>query len=168
MQPTVRVCITTLLSLMLPLIAFAKGDTIRIVIRGGTLSAPIEITEPSLVNRFNVWSGPGTGPAVDPEGLNVDWLRGIVHPPNGLESYVVSFVTTRSNPSTYVVRYAVDPVSKQGYVYIPGKAEASYRDNVWLIYRGIEGNWFYASKTWQALADPLISKNRRLPRTASK
>jgi hypothetical protein len=153
---------TILVLFALPLIAFAKGDTIRIAIRGGTHSAPIEITEPALTHRFNVWSGPGTGPTVDPEGLNVDWSRGIAHPPDGLESYIVSFVTTRSNPSTYVVRYAIDPVSKQGYVYIPGKADPSYRDNVWLIYRGIEGNWFYASKAWQALADPLISDKWKL------
>jgi hypothetical protein len=163
-----RICTTTLLSLVLPLIVFAKGDTIRVVIRGATLSAPIEISNPALIDRFNVWSGPGTFPTVPEEGLNVDWPRGVAHAPEDLEKYTVSFVTTRSHPSTYVVHYEVDPVTKQGYVYIPGKDDPAYGDNVWLIYRGMEGNWFYASKTWQALADPLISKNRKVVRTESK
>jgi hypothetical protein len=101
----------------------------------------------------------------DSEGLNVNWSRGIAHPPSGLENYIVSFVTTRPVRNTYVVHYEVDPSTKQGYVYIPGKNDAGYRDNVSLIYHGIEGNWFYASKAWQTLADPLILKTLR---TASK
>ena len=162
MQPKIPAYVMTLLSLVLPWLVFAKGATIRIVIRGATLTTPIEISDASIVHRFNVWSGPGIGPSRDLEGMNIDCWRGIAHPPPGtLESYIVSFVTERSNPSTYVVRYEIDPVTKQGYVYIPGKHDPAYRDNVWLIYRGIEGNWFYASKAWQALADPLIFKTLR-------
>ena len=142
---------------LVPGLLLSKGNTIRIVIRGGQLSTPIEITDPAILNHFNVWSGPGTS-SNESEGLNVDWPRGVAHPSKDLETYIVSFVTTRSNPSAYVVLYKRDAATKQGYVYIPGKADASYRDNVWLIYRGTEGNWFYASKAWQDVADPLITR----------
>jgi hypothetical protein len=36
--------------------------------------------------------------------------------------------------------------------------EPSYRDNTWLIYRGVEGNWFYAWSEWKRVADPLIAR----------
>lgn len=83
--------------------------------------------------------------------------------PENISIYTVAFVTTRSNPGTYVVGYALDPATKQGYVYLPGKADAAYKDNVWLIYRGIEGKWFHASQKWQHLADPLIAKSQNSP-----
>lgn len=53
---------------------FVKGDTIRIVISGGTLSAPIKISSPAAVYGFNVRSGPGTG-SNDAEGLNAFHTR---------------------------------------------------------------------------------------------
>lgn len=146
------------LLLAAPLQLFGKGDTVGITITGADLAAPIEITDPAVA-RFRVWSGPGTS-SNEPQGLNVDWARGIVEPPKGLQVYEVSFVTTRGNPGTYVVRYALDPSTNQGYVYIPGNTDSGYRDNVWLIYRGIEGHWFHAWSEWEKLANPLIAKSR--------
>ena len=43
-------------------------------------------------------------------------------------------------------------------MYLPGKTDAGYRNNVWLIYRGIEGNWFHAWNEWENLAHPLIAE----------
>ncbi len=150
--------ILVLLILTVPL--FAKGDTVRITIAGSAFAAPIVITDPAVLARFEVWSGSGTG-SNQTNGLNIDWSRTVAELPKDLKLYIVSFVTTRSNPSTYTVRYAVDPATRQGYVYIPGKADPEYRDNVWLVYRGIEGNWFHASKEWEQLANPLIAKAER-------
>lgn len=87
----------------------------------------------------------------------VDWSRGVAELPKGLQVYEVSFLTTRRDPSTYVVRYLADPSTNQGYLYLPGKTDAEYRDNVWLIYRGIEGNWFHAWSAWERIAHPLIA-----------
>jgi hypothetical protein len=135
----------------------AKGDTVRIVVRGAALSAPIEITDTAVARLFNIWEGPGTSSNAQ-QGFIVDWSREIPGPPNNALIFDVSFVTTRQNPGTYVVRYAIDTSTKEGYVYIPGKGDAAYRDNVWLILRGVEGRWFHASSAWQSLADPLISR----------
>lgn len=152
--------LTAIMALLIaPLQLSAKGDTVRITITGGDLAAPIEITDPAVAARFHVWSGPGTS-SNEAQGLNVDWSRGVVEPPKGLQIYEVSFVTTRRDPGTYVVRYAIDPSTNQGYVYLPGKTDAEYRDNTWLIYRGIEGKWFHAWSEWEKLAHPLIAKAR--------
>lgn len=145
--------------LIAPLQLSAKGDTVRITITGVDLAAPIEITDPAVAPRFHLWSGPGTS-SNEAQGLNVDWSRGVVEPPKGLQIYEVSFVTTPRDPGTYVVRYAIDPSTNQGYVYLPGKTDAEYRDNTWLIYRGIEGKWFHAWSEWEKLAHPLIATAR--------
>ena len=159
---------TTLL--IAPSFLHAKGNTIRIIITGGDLAAPIEISDLAITTQFHVWAGPGTGRMVggktlvsqDEPGLIIDWPGGIVEPPpKGLQIYNVSLVTTRTNPSTYTVRYAIDPATKNGYVYVPGKADPEYRDNTWLIYRGNEGNWFNAWSEWEKVARPLIAKNSR-------
>ena len=135
----------------------AKGNTIRIVIRGGDLAAPVQIADVSVAGRFHVWSGPGTS-SNEPQGLIVDWSRGTAVPPRNLPRYEISFVTTRRDPGTYVVSYVIDPATNRGYVYLPGKTDPEYKDNVWLIYRGVEGRWFHAWSAWEQIAHPLIAR----------
>jgi hypothetical protein len=82
----------------------AKGTTVRIAITGGKLQTPIKITQPDVVEKFNVWSGPGTRTRLlDPasgqwrtiegtEGFIIDWRGGeIARVPDGLQRYEVSF-----------------------------------------------------------------------------
>jgi len=141
-----------------PVQLLAKGNTVRITIRGGDLAAPVEISDSNLIMRFHVWSGPGTS-SNEAEGLIVDWSRGVAQPPVDLQVYEVSFLTTRG---AYVVSYVIDPSTNEGYVYLPGKRDAGYRDNVGLIFRGVEGNWFHAWSAWEKLAHPLIAKTRKM------
>ena len=99
--------------LVIPAHLSAKGNTIRITIKGGNLAVPIEITDPAVAARFHVWTGPGTSPN-DPQGLIVDWSRGIATPPKNLPVYQILFLTTRTDRSTYRVSYVVDPSSGEG------------------------------------------------------
>lgn len=145
--------------LFAPSVLSAKGDTVRITISGGDLASPVEINDPAVASRFEVWTGPGSS-SNEAQGLNVDWSRGVLEPPKGLQIYEVSFITTRRDAGPYVVRYAIDPATNQGYVYLPGKADSGYRENVRLILRNIEGNWFRAWSEWEKLAHPLIAKAR--------
>jgi hypothetical protein len=152
--------LTALAALVIaPSLLRAKGSTVRITITGGDLKAPVDINDGAVAARFHVWSGAGAS-VNEPQGLNVDFSQGVVEPPAGVPVYEVSFVTTRRNPGTYVVRYAIDPATNQGCVYLPGKRDPEYRDNVWLIYRGVEGNWFRAWSEWERLAHPLIVRAR--------
>lgn len=142
---------------VVPVQLSAKGKTIRITIKGGDLATPIEITDPDVTWPFQVWTGPGTS-SNEAQGLIVDWSRGAAEPPKGLQIYEVVFHTERGDARTYLVRYVIDPSTNRGYVYLPGRTDAGYWDNVWLIYRRIEGNWFHAWSEWEKVAHPLIAK----------
>jgi hypothetical protein len=108
------------------------GDTIRITINGPALKSPLAITEGAAA--FEVWSHQG-------ESLIANWAGGAVTPPNPGPTYEVTFHTTRmKGPKTYLVLYRIDPATGNGYVYIPGSDHAAYKDNTWLIIRGVEGS----------------------------
>lgn len=170
MRVTFAALTTMALLVIAPAPVFAKGDTIRITITGGDLAAPIEITDPAIVRKYNVWAGRGTS-SDEPHSVNIDWTQGIAEPPKGVPVYDVCFVIARRDPpdpamrdghhpGAYVVRYEMDPSSGRGYVYLPGKTDPTYRDNVFMIYRDVEGNWFHAWDEWEKLANPLIEKAR--------
>lgn len=150
----------TLLTMVgIPAGLFAKGATGRITIKGADLITPIEITDPKILTNFCAWTGPGTSSS-EPQGLIVDWSRGVVaEPPKGLQRCEVSFYTKALNTRpVYVVLYGYDASSEQGYVYLPGRSEEWYRLNVKTIFRGIEGNWFRAWTVWDKVARPLIAR----------
>jgi len=140
--------------------AEGRGDTVRIVIRGESLSAPIELSDGATISRFQVESGPGADLG-DRPGLIIDWPRGVANPPKGLPMFEVSFVTARTSPNTYIVQYAIDPATKRGYVFLPADCDAPYRDNVQMINHGVEGSWYYAWSAWEQLAHPLIERRSK-------
>jgi hypothetical protein len=143
------------------ILVFAKGTTTKVVITSTELQTPIEISDPNVLKNFNVWSGPGTfsNDVEGHEGFIVDWASGMmIERPNGLRTFGVSFYVRYANRPyseqtdqlAYVVSYAVDPATGQGYVYLPGKADEPYRLNTKAIYRGREGHWFRATAAWQS------------------
>ena len=143
------------------ILVFAKGTTTKVRITSAELQSPIEISDPEVLENFNVWSGPGTfsNDVEGNEGFIVDWASGAVtERPNGLRKFELSFYVRYANRPfgeqtdqlAYVVSYAVDPATGQGYVYLPGKADEPYRLNTKAIYRGREGNWFRATAAWQS------------------
>lgn len=151
-----------------------KGTTSRIVISGDNLVNPIEIRDAAIVQKFQIWTGPGTsscngaGRCVEGgEGFIVDWSAGAVPArPSGLHQYQVSFfVEDERLPEqpklerlAYVVLYEYDAARSQGFVYLPGKSDPWHELNWGSIYRrGLEGNWFRATRAWQDAVVPLIS-----------
>jgi hypothetical protein len=138
----------------------AKGNTTKIKITGAKLATPVEISEPNVLNHFNVWAGPGTwmNGIEGTEGFIIDWSSGAVaERPNTLDAYEVSFYVKYANrPAAeqddqlaYMVFYETDSLTGQSYVYLPGKADEWYRLNTTAIYRGREGKWFRATAAWQ-------------------
>jgi hypothetical protein len=157
-------------SLIVPLLLAgplsAKGATTRITIRDTTLSTSIDIIDPSILESFNIWTGPGTyvGGREGTEGFIVDWSSGIIAArPPGLRQYEVLFyvspVHAADEQPAYVVLYEHDPSSGRGFVYLPGKSDERYKLNTRSILRGhgFEGSWFRATTAWQHVVAKLIS-----------
>ena len=154
--------------LLLSIRLSAKGVTTRVTVRDVSLQISFEITDRSVLNRFNVWSGPGTfmtpaGREVEgSEGFIVDWRAGVVDRPAGLGRYEVNFYVRYANSAVeqlaYVVYYEPGAPEGDGFIYFPGKADEHYRLNVKAIYRGdgIEGHWFRASPAWQTAVRGLM------------
>jgi hypothetical protein len=160
MKREISAAICLLVALCATAVVFAKGATTKITITGAGLQSPVEISDPEILKNFNVWSGPGTfaNDVEGTEGFIVDWASGAVTDrPNGLPTFELRFYVRYANRPfseqtdqlAYIVSYAVDPATGQGYVYLPGKSDEPYRLNTKAIYRGSEGNWFRANAAWQ-------------------
>lgn len=168
MKKVLAVAFAIALSLILASRLFAKGATTRIVIEGANLARPVEITDRSILADFNVWAGPGTSSSQ--AGFNpnapsfiIDWSQGpVAKVPQALEKYQISFYSDELSKQRpiYVVYYALNPGSEQGFVYLPGKSDEWWGLNVGSIARGVEGKWFHAWGTWEGIARPLIEKAR--------
>ncbi len=141
-----------------PVTLTAKEKTLKITVSGGNLAIPVEITDPKILDNFNVWTGPGTNSNED-EGFIVQWSRGATaEPPSRLSQYVVSFYTEPSSERPfYVVSYCYDSSRQRGYVYFPGFSEKWYSENVGTIFRGVEGDWFLSRPVWDTTVEPLIA-----------
>ena len=131
------------IALALPASLTAKGRTVKITISTVDQAAPIEINDPA-VGQFHVWDGPGTfiNDVPQTKGFIIDWSKGAVE----------------HRPNAYVVWYEYDPAAGKGYIYLPGKADEGYALNTRSIYRGLEGDWFLATSSWQEYVAPIISK----------
>ena len=161
MKRVIAAALSLLIVFSATILVFAKGTTTKIVITSAELQRPIEISDSAILEHFNVWSGPGTfsNDGEGNEGFIIDWASGVVtERPGGLRSFELSFYVRYANRPfdeqtdqlAYIVSYAVDPATGQGYVYLPGKADAPYRLNTKAIYRGREGNWFRPTAAWQS------------------
>lgn len=158
--------------LFAPLPAAAKAGTVRIEIRGSSLAAPIEITNPDIVKRFSIWNGPGVRvndqPVhLDPNntaGMFIDWPKGMAgERSTGLQRFDVTFYlesppTPNGMHGWYVVMYEFDPSSAGGYIYLPGPNDEGFGRNVTSIIHDVEGNWFHSSRAWEEIVRPLIEK----------
>ncbi|MBI3401182.1 MAG: hypothetical protein HY048_07150 [Acidobacteria bacterium] len=143
----------------------AKSETKKITIAGDTLASPIVITDPAILGRFNVWTGPGTGGTV--QGIEWKATEGFVvagttpvDPAPGLARYEVTFLVDRQDRDghdmAYVIYYEYDARADRGYVYFPGRNDPQWRTNVFMIMRDIEGRWYPASRAWQDVVTPLL------------
>jgi hypothetical protein len=158
MRMALAVLLNSLLILTVPTLLLAKGKTVKITINGANLKTPIEVSDPKILENFQVWTGPGTSTAERPSFI-IDWSQGPVRkPPESLRRYQVSFHTDQNEQIVYVVYYVFSPGAEQGYVYLPGASDEWAGLNVRSIWRGVEGKWFRAWSTWERIARPLIEK----------
>ena len=120
----------------------AKGATVKLTISGGLLGEPVEITDRPLLADSNVYQGTFIGPTTAP-------------PEPRLARYTVSFyVETPAGMKEavrvrYVVSYATDVHTDEGFIYLPARGEPGYAVNAGTIERdAAEGQWHRAPKAW--------------------
>jgi hypothetical protein len=158
-------CLTTIAaigSLAASTASWSKGDIAKITIERVDTDELIEITQPEVLDRFAIWSGPGVGgwnmakslPQPDDAAFIVDWSQGVLAGAPDTPTYgVAMYVEGREPPcEKYAVLYRVDE-GGTGYVYLPRWNEEFGSCNMSLIYRDIEGNWFRSSKKWDEVAE---------------
>lgn len=162
MKTIVGVLLSLLAVLTVSETVFAKGPTVRLIISGGDLAAPIQISDPTKLTAFNVWSGPGVSinGAADWSTSFADWKhRASPYLTQGLPRYEVSFYANRPDERpVYVVTYAYDPETARGFIQIPGGAHPNHGLNVRSILRGVEGSWFRASSACDSVLGYLIQQ----------
>jgi hypothetical protein len=122
--------------------------------------------------QINIWNGPGsTMTAADgssrmsrSERDIADWNAGAVEAPQDLPVFNVRFFCKGRDPARddawrcYSVRYVPGRDGERGYIQIPPAGDDDYEANVRTIYRGVEGQWFRASESLEALVRPGIEQ----------
>ncbi|MDE0225491.1 MAG: hypothetical protein OXP28_10180 [Gammaproteobacteria bacterium] len=134
------------------------GPVFAIELRGDGLEQPIELTEPSILEKLSPWVGPGTKMAdfMRPDGSEksiANWDAGVVTDhPAGLQRIEVKFRVGWSRESTdaFWVLYEKGG-SSTGYIYHP---IANY-----IVAHVSEGAWRYASDRWNEIIGPIIKKH---------
>ena len=131
----------------------AKGVPTKITVSGATLRTPIEITDPTTLKHFDVWSWPGT----QSEGFIIQWgPTSLAPPPRNWPSYEVSFFGGTDKP-IYIVTYQFNPSGADGYVYVPRT-----KLNQSTIGRGgMEDWWYRSSSDWERIVRRLIASSLR-------
>jgi len=136
--------------------AFSKGSPDLILISGGGLSQPIQITDPNSLKAFNPWIG-----------QFADWqAKPMADAPCFRRSFEVLFYmrwpgressTDHSNLQLiYATRYC--STGEAGYVYLPGRGEPQYGVNGGTIIRGAaEGKWHVATAAWDSLMSDAVA-----------
>ena len=135
------------------------GPIFAIELRGDGLEQPIEITEPSVLEKLSPWVGPGTKMTDFMRGDGseksiANWGAGVVTDhPAGLQRIEVRFRVGWSQESTdaFWVLYEMEPGSSTGYIYHP---IANY-----IVAHVSEGAWRYASDRWNEIIGPIIEKH---------
>ncbi|MCY4531741.1 MAG: hypothetical protein OXC84_05360 [Gammaproteobacteria bacterium] len=136
------------------------GPTFAIEFRGDGLEHPIEITDPSILEKLSFWVGPGTNmrDLMRSDGAEkriVNWDTGVVtERPSDLQRVEVKFRVGWSPESTiaFCVLYEMEPDSSTAYIYHPITNNA-------IVAHVDEGAWRYASDRWNEMMDPIIDKH---------
>jgi len=168
MKRVIASVLAFLVLVSIPTPLFAKGEIVKVTIKGADLKNLMEITDLKVLGDANVdvWAGPGVrvNGKEQTEGFIIDWPQGVVAElPRGLQHYEVSFYAKSEEVRlVYVVSYDYNPSTEQGFIYLPGKGEKWFNLNCGTICHGdaFEGNWFRATKAWENAVRPLISKQR--------
>jgi hypothetical protein len=138
-------------------LAYGKGPVDLILVSGGGLNQPIQITDSASLHAFNPWMG-----------QFADWKqKPLLDAPCYRRSFEVLFYMKwpERSPSAldrgdlkmiYATRYCWS--GDAGYVYLPGPGEPFYGPNGGTIIRGdADGKWHPATPAWDSLMSGAVA-----------
>lgn len=149
MKKLFAVAVAVGLALGTPGAALAKGPTAKIIITGGRLASPLEVTAPEVVKQFNPWGSEFRDGARRAAKLDA--------PARWPQPYEVQFYVRLSDDDIrlmYVIYYLLSPPNQRGYIYLPVRGEQWHGHNAQTM--GTTTGWFHASREWDTLIKPLI------------
>jgi len=143
MTQVLRVSIAAAAALALAVPIDAKAPLERITISGGGLAEPITVADQEILGLSNPW-----------HGRIANWSADVAPPPDDRPVYEIRLHARLRGPEVkpiYQLRYVRGDRGAPGSVYLPGRGEAWYRQNVSIIYReGHDGHWHVANPAWEA------------------
>ena len=120
-----------------------KAPVERITISGGGLSERITVADKETLDLSNPW-----------HGRIANWSADVSPPPVGRPVYDITLHARLRGPEIrgiYQLRYVKGEGGAPGAVYLPGRGEPWYTQNVSIIYReGHDGHWHVATSAWEA------------------
>ena len=158
MSTTRRMLVVLALSVAagIPLLARGNAVTVRVDIKAAGSTTVVPVTHPDLLDRSHVYAGAFLGTVTD-RAIDPAWPR-----------YVITLLVEPRTPmpalaptgvfKPYVMHYAVDPASGEGFLYLPGHGEDGYRLNTNLIIRDGDGRWHRADPTWAGLLNAYLPR----------
>lgn len=132
-------------------VAFAKGAPDKVTITGPGLAAPIEISDPGILDQFNPWDG---------QFLDKD-RTAVTDTPQGTAPYEVLFYFKDAGGELrlfYAFQYLPEPSGMRGRIYLPQENEKYYDMNNFTIAR--RSGWLYANPQWDSFVKPLLVDQR--------
>jgi hypothetical protein len=126
----------------------------KIVISGGELKHPIEITDPDALSKFDPWTG-----------VFVDWKVPARMGPCNWEYEITYFkrgtgFKKQPKPATpddqtgfrliYGLRYCMGNAGEPGYVHLAGYTDKFWDQNVHVVWDGTQaGEWHPSTDAWK-------------------
>jgi hypothetical protein len=138
-------------------IGYGKGPADLIIILAGRASS-YEVTDTQTLQQFSPWSAE-----------YIDWSKGMVHAPPDLSrsSKVFFYQKWPSRRSSdydcddlkmiYTVTYVPGHDGQRGYIYLPGRGEEFFYNNIGTIMLGDDdGKWHQASAAWEKVMNQTL------------
>lgn len=125
----------------------------KIVISGGELDHPVEITDPDTLSKFDPW-----------KGVFVDWRTPARMGPCNWEYEITYFKRgigfNKSKPTApddqtgfrliYGLRYCMGNTNEPGYVHLAGYTDKFWEQNVHVVWDGTQaGEWHPSTLEWK-------------------
>jgi hypothetical protein len=130
-----------------------------IVVSGGELQHPVEITDPDLLSRLDPWAGPFVDWDQPARMGHCSWEYDIRYFKRGIEHPTP--YDRGDLRMIYGVRYCLGDDREPGYVQLAGPTERFGPENVRAVWDGTQaGKWHPSTMAWKAFVEHAVTSQR--------